>query len=188
MQEVGLDTAELSAASKPVAPPKPPRDRSKKRQTELIIHEATRKSSRRERNNQDRTEEEIEQDRLVSRPSTSQQSTRLSQLADWMALQNAQYDAEVKEEQRKLKHGERAVTTMPPRNVAGATISGTIETLKEMFLDMAASTAPVHDPKAERDESEDAVEDLKDNLQKLELRGIVRLATNLTALGAPPAS
>jgi hypothetical protein len=66
MQQVGLDTNELSAASKPVAPPKPPRDRSKKRQTELIIHEATRKSSRRDKTDNNKTEEEIRQDELVS--------------------------------------------------------------------------------------------------------------------------
>ncbi len=65
MQEVGLDTAELSAASRPVAPPKAPRDRSKKRQTELIIHEATRKSSRRDKTDTNKTDEEIRQDQLV---------------------------------------------------------------------------------------------------------------------------
>jgi len=66
MQQVGLDTAELSAANRQsINPPKPPRDRSKKRQTELIIHEATRKSSRRDRSNLERTEEEIKQDEAV---------------------------------------------------------------------------------------------------------------------------
>jgi hypothetical protein len=91
-----------------------------------------------------------------------------------IGVQNAQYEAEVKAEQHKLKHGERAVQTMPPRNVAGATISGSIETLQEMFKEMAACEAPVVDPKHERDESEDAIEELKEDLQKLELRGIVR--------------
>lgn len=172
MLQVGLDTAELSAASKPVAPPKPPRDRSKKRQTELIIHEATRKSSRRDRTNQERTEEELEQERLVS-PSQDH-STKTIADGQGGRFQNAQYEAEVKEEQRKLKHGERAVQVMPPRNVAGATISGSLDTLQEMFADMAQTIAPVYDPTVERDETEDAVEDLKEQLQKLELRGIVR--------------
>jgi len=63
---------------------------------------------------------------------------------------------------------------MPPRNVAGATISSSLDSLHNMFSEMAGCNPPGIDPKAERDESEDAIEELKDNLQKLELRGIVR--------------
>ena len=63
---------------------------------------------------------------------------------------------------------------MSPGNVAGATISGWLETLKDRFADMAKAIAPVHDLKIERDETEDAVEDSKKSLLKLELHGIVR--------------
>lgn len=82
----------------------------------------------------------------------------------------------IRQEERARKHGPRQVETMPPRNVAGATISGSLETLREFFKEMAKTVPPVLDPNVMRDESDDAYEDLTQGLQRLEFRGIVRSA------------
>lgn len=67
MQQVGLDTAELGAIARQAAVPvKAPRDRSKKRQTELVLTEGTRKSVRKERGANKLTDEESRLEHEVS--------------------------------------------------------------------------------------------------------------------------
>lgn len=81
----------------------------------------------------------------------------------------------MKREQRALKHGPRAITTMPHRNAPGATLSLPTESLAAQFLEMSLAVPPPVDAFAERDETDDAYEDLREGLQKLECRGVVRV-------------